>query len=130
MGILFFDPGQKEFVRDAINSDPEFKLAAKFFSNDIQVAADTSKCIIKVRDGVITDIVLDPTFMDPWDFFIKASTDAWQKFLQPVPPPYHNSLFPAMIRQTFEVGGDLESLFAHFWPVNRMLDIMRELQNR
>jgi hypothetical protein len=35
-----------------------------------------------------------------------------------------------MIRQTFEVGGDLESLFAHFWPVNRMLDMMRELQNR
>ena len=33
-----------------------------------------------------------------------------------------------MARRHFDVGGDIEAMFAHFWAVNRMLDIFRECQ--
>jgi hypothetical protein len=130
MAIRFLRPNAVKEIKDAINADPEFSLAARYFSSDVLFAFGNANAILKVRDGVVTEILLNPTFMDSWHFSIEASAEAWEKFLQPTPPPLHNALFPAMIRQIFRVGGDLEKAFAHFWPVTRMMDIMREAQNR
>ncbi len=129
MTIRFLDSSNIEHVRDAINGDPEFRLASRFFSKDILLIVDESKCIVKVRDGVVTEIKLNPTFMNPWSFFIKGSTEAWQKFLQLLPPPFFTDLYGCVARQNFELGGDIEAAFAHYWAVTRLLDLMRELQN-
>ena len=130
MRIRFLDANEIAHVREAINSDPEFRLASKFFSKDLLLVVGGSKCIVKVRDGVITEINLNPTFMNPWNFFIKGSTEAWKKFLQPLPPPFFSDLSGAVARQNFELGGDMEAVFAHFWAVTRVLDVLRELQNQ
>ena len=71
MEICFLDPKGMENIRERINSDPEFHIAARYMSQDILIAADDKQCIFKVRDGVITKIVLNPSPMEPWDFFIK-----------------------------------------------------------
>jgi hypothetical protein len=130
MAVRFLDAREVGRFRQGINSDPEFNLAAKFFSKDILLIVGASRCMIRVRDGAISEIMLNPTVMDPWSFFIKASPESWEKFLQPLPPPYYTGLYSGIPRQTFEVGGDLESAFAHYWAVSRMLDLLRELQNK
>ncbi len=116
-------------VREVINGDPEFRLASRFFSKDILLIVNDSKCIVKVRDGVVVELKHNPTFMNPWSFFIKGSTEAWQKFLQPLPPPFFTDLYGCIARQNFELGGDIETAFAHYWAVTRLLNLMRELQN-
>ena len=88
MTIRFLNPSETAYVRDSINSDPEFRLASRFFSKDILLVVGDSKCIVKVRDGNATEIKLNPTFMNPWSFFIKGSAETWQKFLQPIPPAH------------------------------------------
>ena len=130
MAIRFLEPGAVEDFRDAINKDEEFTIAAYSFTNDVLFEFGEERAIVKVREGVITEILLNPIFMDTWQFCIKATTDAWEKFLQPTPPPLYNALFPAMIRQNFHVEGDLEKAFAHFWPITRLMDIMRDMQNK
>ena len=130
MTIRFLDPKEGKGIKDAINNDAEFKLAAKFFTNDVLFDFGEGKGIVKIREGVVTEIFLNPTFMDSWQFCVRASADAWEKFLRPTPPPMYHALFPGMIRQIFQVGGDLEMAFAHFWPVTRMMSILREVQNR
>ncbi|MGD0489234.1 MAG: hypothetical protein ABSB94_18865 [Syntrophorhabdales bacterium] len=130
MAIRFMDPAAVDGVRDYVNNDPEFKLASKYVVADILLGAGDFKCIVKVREGAISEIFLNPTFMDAWGFYIKGSEDAWSKFLQPVPPPWHQGLFGAMIRQILEVGGNLEMAFSYFWAVTRMLDLFRQAQNR
>jgi hypothetical protein len=130
MGIRLLDPKEREGIKNAINGDAEFKIAAKFFTNDVLFKFGEEKAIVKIREGEVKEIVLNPTFMDSWHFSIEASSEAWEKFLQPAPPPLYHALFPGMIRQIFRVGGDLEKGFAHFWPVTRMMSIMREVQNR
>ncbi len=129
MKIIFLNPDQGERLRDRINANPEFKLASKFFSSRILLKAGDSKCVINVRDGVITELVMDPPPMDPWSFCITASVQSWEKFLQPLPPPYFADLYGAMVRQHFEPGGDIETMFIHFWALTRMLDVIREIQN-
>ncbi len=129
MTLRFNNPSETAHVRDAINKDPEFKLASRFFSKDILLVVGDWKCIIKVREGVITEMKLNPTFMNSWSFFIKGSTETWQKFLQPIPPPFFTDLYGCISRQNFELGGDIEAAFAHYWALTRMLDILRELEN-
>lgn len=129
MGVRFMDPNETSRVREAINADAEFRLASRFFSKDILFVVGDSKCIVKVRDGVVTEIKLNLTFMNPWSFFIKGSVETWKKFLQPIPPPFFTDLYGCISRQNFELGGDIEVAFAHYWAVTRMLDVLRELQN-
>ena len=88
-----------------------------------------AKCIVKLRDGNVTEIRLNPTFKNPWSFFIKGSAETWQKFLQPIPPPTFTDLYGYVSRQHFELGGDIEAALAHYWALTRMLDVLRELEN-
>src|SRR4029077_14652827 len=79
MTFRFINPSETAHILDAINNDPEFKLASRFFAKDILLVVGDSKCIIKVRDGVVTEVKLNPTFMNSWSFLIKGSEETWQK---------------------------------------------------
>ena len=129
MKIRFLDPNRVNQIRDYINSDPEFKLAAKYMSQDILLQVDEKQCILKIRDGVIKDILLNPSPMDQWSFFIKAPEKSWELFLQPTPPPYFHSLFGATLREDFQFGGDVEAMFAHYWATLRLFAVIRQLQH-
>lgn len=129
MGIRFLDPERIESVREAINNDPEFRIASKHMCQDILVTVDDKQCIFKVHGGILTDIVLNPSPMDAWNFFIRAPEKSWKLFLMPVPPPFYHSLFGASVREDFQFGGDLEAMFAHYWATQRMLAVIRCLQN-
>lgn len=129
MSLRFLDPSETAHVCSVINSDPEFKLASRFLFKDILLIVGDAKCIVKIRDGIVTEIKLNPTFMNSWSFFIKGSAETWQKFLQAVPPPFFTDLYGGISRQHFELGGDIETAFAHYWALTRMLDVLRELEN-
>ena len=129
MKIRFLDPEQLTTIRERINSDPEFHIAAKYMSQDILIAADDQQCIFKLRDGELINILLSPSPMDRWSFFIKAPEKSWELFLQPKPPPFYHSLFGATLREDFQFGGDVEAMFAHYWATLRMFAVLRQVQN-
>jgi hypothetical protein len=129
MKIRFFDPEQLNNIRESINSDSEFRIASKYMSEDILLLSDDKQCIFKVRDGELVNIVLSPSPMDSWSFFIKAPEKSWDLFLRPKPPPFFHSLFGAALREDFQFGGDVEAMFAHYWATLRMFAVLRQLQN-
>ena len=129
MTVRFINSSETAHVCDVINNDPEFKLASRFFSKDILLIVGDTKCIVKLRDGNVSEIKLNPTFMNPWSFFIKGSAETWQKFLQPIPPPFFTDLYGCISHQHCELGGDIEAAFAHYWALTRMLDVLRGLEN-
>ena len=57
-------------------------------SKDVLLEVGQAKCVVKFRDGVLTQIKSENAFADPWNFAIRASVDAWEKFLQPIPPGF------------------------------------------
>ena len=130
MAVRFVDPENSESCRGILNSDPEFKIAARYMTKDVCIEVGAVKSIVKLRDGVVTQIQSENTATAPWDFAIRASVDAWEKFLMPVPPRFYDSLFAGMIRGNFRLEGDTIGAFSHFWAVTRMLDVFRELQNK
>jgi len=129
MTIRFLQADENEYVRERINNDPEFRVAGKYLSEDILFAAGAKQCIFRLRDGVVKEILLDPSPMDSWSFFIKAPEKSWEKLLQPFPPPFYQTFFTAAMREDFEFGGNLEVAYASYWATQRIISIMRELQN-
>ena len=129
MNFRFLDPSETSQVCQSINADREFRLASRHFSKDILLTIGKVSCLIKIRDGAVVAIEHQPSFMKPWSFCIKGASEAWENFLQPLPPPTYTDLYGAIARRHFELGGDVEAAFAHFWAITRMLDIFRELEN-
>lgn len=130
MAIVFLDSSKVEQFRNAMNNDAEFKLAARFMSEDVLLEVDDSRCIVKIRDGEVTEIKLNPPSNEHWSFSIKATAKSWDKLLQPSPPPFFTGLNAGMIRGNLQIKGNLEIAFAYSWAMNRMLDVMRQLQNK
>jgi hypothetical protein len=130
MSIRFIDPKNASSFKEILNADPELKIAACYMTKDVCIEVGNTKCIVKFRDGIITQIKSEDAFADPWDFAVRASLDAWEKFLQPIPPRFYDGIFGGMVRGNFRLEGDTVSAFSHFWAVTRMLDIFRELENK
>ena len=128
MGVIFLDSNRIERLRSNLNGDPEFQLAARFMSQNIRLGVADSECIVTVCEGVVTEIQLPPV-SEPWSFSIEGTSDSWSRLLEPVPPPFYNSLFAGLQRANFKLAGDLEVAYAYFWALNRMIDIMRRMQN-
>jgi hypothetical protein len=130
MTVVFLDSSKVERLRNVINNDTEFKLAARYMSEDILLEVDESRCIVKVQYGVITEIKLNPPSNDHWSFSIKATAESWDKLLQSSPPPFYTGLNAGMMRGNLQIIGNMEIAFAYLWAMNRMLDVMREQQNK
>ena len=130
MAVRFIEPAEIERFRQAINDDPEFKLSARLMTKDILLGVGESQCLIRIKDGVIIEMLLNPPLAQPPSFSIIGPTEFWEKFLQPVPPPLFNDIFVAISRRTAVIRGDIEAAFAHFLALVRMLNIMRDLQNQ
>ena len=130
MPAVFLNPNKLKGLQDTMNNDPEFKLAARFMSEDVLLVLDDSRCMVRVRDSAIIEIKIAPPSNDHGSFSIKASAEAWDKLLQPSPPPFYTGLNAGMIRGNLQITGNLETAFAYSWAMNRMLDVMRQLQNQ
>ena len=89
MTIAFLDQKKGERLQTIMNTDAEFKLAARFMSEDVLFAADDSQCIVRIQDGVVTEIKYEPSSGDHWSFSIQATADSWDKLLQLSPPPFY-----------------------------------------
>lgn len=129
MSAIFLDQTKHNQLRTTLNADPEFKLAAQYMSENILLEMDESRCIIEVHDGMITAIKLAPLSNSDWSFSIKANADTWDKLLQPAPPPFYTGLNAASIQGNLFFSGNIEVAFAYYWAMNRLLDVMRQLQN-
>lgn len=129
MPVVFLDPNKLKGFQDAMNNDPEFKLAARFMSEDVLFESDGSRCRVTVRDGTVTEIKLNPPMNDHWSFAITTSTESWDKLLQSSPPPSYTGLNAGMLRGNLQIMGDIEIAFAYLWAMNRMTDLMRQVQN-
>jgi hypothetical protein len=63
--------------------------------------------------------------MRPWTFAIRASTEAWRRFWEPVPAPGYHDLFAMKKLGVASVEGDLIPLMANLRYVKDVIAIPR-----
>lgn len=116
-------------LRDEINADKEFRLAARYWDAAIRFSIDQNRYFMRVQDGEVVDFTAGTQGFDPYTIDIGASADVWAKMLQAVPPAYHQSFLPAQLFHGLNLGGDLRAVYAHYAALERILVVMRRCHN-
>lgn len=116
-------------TREALNADPEFRLNAQHWNAAVKLKVGDRNYLMRVVDGTVEE------FKDEWDAFdvytitIGGPEEGWEQMLKPIPPPFYQDFWGAFFRHDFEMGGDLESLYANYGAVRRMLEVLRATRN-
>ncbi len=117
-------------LQDAVNADPEFRIAARFWNGAVRLEMGDSALLLRIEQGQIAEIATGAqafAFLTPVNVVIAAPSAEWQKFLEPVPKPFYVDLWGAATHHGFHVSGDMESLYAYYPAVRRLFDIMRTI---
>ena len=118
--------GNRAAIVEAVNGDPEFQLAARFWNGSFRFGMGADEAyVFRVRDGRLVDVNLAPTPYDAWDFAISGPAEGWAEILAPVPRPFYQDVASALLRHGFDLGGDVESYFAYHAALRRVVDVMR-----
>jgi hypothetical protein len=114
--------------KQAVNDDPEFAIAARYWDATLKLIMGDSKYMIFIAGGKITGLDAAPALMEDWDydFCISAPVEEWEKLLQPVPPPFYQALLPAVLLHGFDFGGDFATFCSYYRAFSRLVEIMRE----
>jgi hypothetical protein len=119
------DANRESFV-EAVNADPEFRLAARFWDGSFRLGIGAQEAyVFRVRDGRLVGVNGQPTAFDAWDFEISGPPDGWRQILAEVPRPFYQDVASAVFRHGFSLGGDVESFFAYHAALRRIVDVMR-----
>ncbi|MGH7823296.1 MAG: hypothetical protein ACREQ9_26345 [Candidatus Binatia bacterium] len=112
---------------EAINSDPEFRLTARYWNGEFKLAMGAAEAyIFRVRDGRVASVNRSPAPFDAWDFEVAGPAEGWREILRREPRPFYQDLASAVFRHGFTLGGDLGSFFAYHAALRRMVAVMRE----
>jgi len=112
----------------AINDDPEFRLAARYWNGSFRLSMGAAEAyLFRVRDGAIVAVNRQPTPFDAWDFEVAGPADGWAEILAKTPRPFYQDVASAIFRQGFALGGDVESFFAYHAALRRVIATLRQL---
>lgn len=121
------EAGSERNLLEAINADPEFRIAARFWNGSFRLSMGAEEAyVFRVRDGQIVHLNVRPTVFDAWDFEISGPKEGWTEILAKVPRPFYQDPASAVFRHGFTLGGDVESFFAYHGALRRVIAAMRD----
>lgn len=118
-----------EKIVATINGDPEFQISARLWNTRIRFDVGDHPYAVHVDEGKVVEFTDEPDDFRPYAIRIGGPEEGWEKLLSPVPPPFYQDFWGVFFRHEFEMGGDLESLYAYYGAVRRLLDVMRQTTN-
>ena len=118
--------GNQSALLAAVNADPEFRLAARFWNGSFRLSMGAEEAyLFRVRDGEIVHVNRQPTVFDAWDFEIAGPRDGWSEIFAQTPRPFYQDVASALFRHGFALGGDVESFFAYHAALRRLIAVLR-----
>jgi len=125
--------GFQQFVAE----DPEVKLNTRWARFNCLVEIGDRPYLLKVDEGVIK-LKADPTLEEPWDFAVRGSLDAWQRFANGDTDPEYRDILGMVFQGIMSVTGEIKShlvlegnyqkLFANLQPLYAILSKIRETE--
>ncbi len=111
-----------EHLKDLVNADAALVRRGRWMNADMLLAIGAKAHIVAIRQGRIESISDANAYVQPHDFAIRGTADAWAEFWKPLPKPKHHDII-ALIRQgKMQIEGNVEMAMAHFLTLKLMLE--------
>lgn len=122
--------------QEVLNADPEMSLHGRdAFDENFLIGIGEEHFLVDIQGGQVQD-VRTPGLDDAWSFGVVGDREAWEQFVEEVPPPHHNELFASFYRTAvkgepgyFDLIGNHEKIFQNFRSFQRAIDLMRTTDN-
>lgn len=112
-------------LKELVNSNPALVRRGRWTNAVILLGIGEENHWVTIREGRIDSIEREDWRVSHFDFAIRGTLDAWQKFWQPVPPPRHHDL-SALIREgKMRFEGNIDMLQANLLYLKLMLETLR-----
>ena len=121
--MAFPDPTRLSALFD---SDRELARCARFFTGALHLGVGAERWSLRFEAGNFAGVGLAEAALGARDIAIVAAPAEWEKLLAPVPPPFYQDAFGASLHHPVSLGGDLDTLFAYYPAVRRVIEILRE----
>lgn len=123
--------------KETVNEDPEMKVRGHDrFDENFFVDMGEERFLIEMERGEVENVVPNPGTNDEWSFGVAGSRQAWEEFVQELPPAHNNEIIASDYRTKvrgeedhLELQGNNKKIFQNLRPFQRTLDLMRETHN-
>ncbi|MQA16017.1 MAG: hypothetical protein GEV09_18270 [Pseudonocardiaceae bacterium] len=109
----------------AMVADPELGVVGKFFTCSFLLGCDGNRYLLRVRNGSLDELLVDPHPTEPWQFAIKAPSSTWQRYLQASPPAEFHDIWAAAWLGHMTLEGDMKVFMQHHMALWRTLKLLR-----
>ena len=116
-----------EQLRDALNADPEFRIQARYWNTQFRISTDRQNLLVKLIEGEVVTVDPEATPFDTWDFQLAGTDEQWEALLQPVPAPFFQDYYVAMLYHGFRIEGDMKTIWAYYPAIGRTREILSQV---
>jgi len=112
---------------EASDRDPTIGAMARYFTCTYLWDMGLQKVIVRMVDGKVHEINIDPAPMDAFDFALRASPETWREFARPVPEPMYHGIWSASFRRDLKLEGNLLVLMQNLRNFTVQFELLRKV---
>lgn len=114
-------------LKNALNGDPEFHLHARYWTTQFRIGTDTQGLLVKIFEGEVVNVDPAATPFDTWEFQLLGSDAQWAELLAPVPAPFFQDYYVAMLYHGFKIEGDMRRIMAYYPAIRRTRSVLAQV---
>jgi hypothetical protein len=112
-------------LSDTFGGDRELARCARFWTGALHLGVGPQRWRLRFENGRFAAAEATDAKPGPRDMALEAAASEWEKLLAPLPPPFYQDPFGASLHHSVSLGGDAETLFAHYGALRRVIEILR-----
>lgn len=112
---------------EASDRDPTIGAMARYFTCTYLWDMGVAKVIVRMVDGRVHEINVDPGPMDSYDFALRASPETWREFARAVPAPMYHGIWSASFRRDLKLEGNLLVLMQNLRNFTVQFELLRKV---
>lgn len=114
-----------ERLPELANGDAWLMHRGRFLDVDMMLGVGDTQYLIHIREGRVKSVDRGPFVMPRWSFALRASSDDWNAFWSPSPPPGSHDLVAMMKFKRLSLEGDPYPFMTHIRYFKDLLGHLR-----
>jgi hypothetical protein len=122
-----FDSSWIKSWQNLVNHDKVARLIGKHFTADVMLEFGEKPYVVSFLDGEIKKIQEEIGPETTYQLALRAPTETWDKFIQPIPPPMYNDIIALSHRLhgRLKIEGDVKVMWQNLRAFSWDMDLMR-----
>lgn len=112
---------------EASDRDPTIGAMARYFTCTYLWDMGAAKVIVRMVDGKVHEVNIDPAPMDSHDFALRASPETWREFARPIPDPMYHGIWSASFRRDLKLEGNILVLMQNLRNFTVQFELLRKV---